>query len=174
MASTSGFLTRLISPESITIQVKKELVKNASHNIINLERRIIFEVDENIINNTYSNNNKKLFVMTVFSNIAKPSDLTPCDCKKLHNTVFQPIEVKFNESYTTELPSKLSTHTHANNLQDITQIQVDQTTVTSDHQTDALDIETIVVNKYSMSISQSNFSPINKKDKAHEMALHFH
>ncbi|GES89819.1 hypothetical protein GLOIN_2v1786507 [Rhizophagus clarus] len=97
------------------------------------------------------------------------------DEKIINDTyVFQPIEVKFNEPHTAEKTTILDTQAYANHQQDFLQMQIDQITSVSDHQTDDPDIETIVVNKYSMFTFQSNFFLTNKKDKAHEAALHFH
>ncbi|GES75335.1 hypothetical protein GLOIN_2v1885182 [Rhizophagus clarus] len=84
------------------------------------------------------------------------------------------INVKFNEPYTTNLPLKLSTQINANDQQNTTQMQIDQPVVAPDHQSKNPDIETVVVNNYQMFTSQFNFSPTNKKDKAHEAALHFY
>ncbi|GBC09155.1 hypothetical protein RclHR1_08640007 [Rhizophagus clarus] len=103
------------------VSVKKELVKqNMSKSIIDPKVQIILEVDKNIINDTYGNNTKQPFTMTNASNIAKRSDLRSRDRKKLHNMVFQPIEVNFNETHTTESPSKSGIQTGVINQQDNT------------------------------------------------------
>ncbi|GES89711.1 hypothetical protein GLOIN_2v1885182 [Rhizophagus clarus] len=134
VAPTSGPSTKLNSliPD---INVKRELVKqNIRCSIIDPEVQIISKVDKTIIDDTYGNNT---------------NDLCPRDRKKLQNTIFQPIEIKFNEPHITDLPSKLGTQTSANDQQNTTQMQIDQPVVAPDHQSE-------------------------NPDKAHETALHFH
>ncbi|GBB97310.1 hypothetical protein RclHR1_29610001 [Rhizophagus clarus] len=104
--------TRLISPIQPTVKVKKELVNEKGHNIINPEIIIISNVDRQIVNNTYGDNNDKfIFVQKIALNVANPLDLKVCDLKKLKNTIFNNIKIQFDEPYTNESTSKLGNNT---------------------------------------------------------------
>ncbi|GES92381.1 hypothetical protein RCL_jg28714.t1 [Rhizophagus clarus] len=116
--------TRLISPIQPTVKVKKELVNEKGHNIINPEIIIISNVDRQIVNNTYGDNNDKfIFVQKIALNVANPLDLKVCDLKKLKNTIFNNIKIQFDEPYTNESTSKLGNNTSVDD-QEIKRINI--------------------------------------------------